>query len=171
MINILKAEIKDAKILSKIGKKAFLVPHGKAGSKADIGNYVKQNFSEENLSKELSNPQFEYFLIYYDDKIAGFSKVIFNAVNDNIDDKNVTKMERLYLLEEFYGLNLGAALLDFNIKIAKENNQTGIWLNVWVENQRAISFYKKMGFVKVGEFNFVVSPTRSNPNYVLFLEF
>jgi len=171
MEKIVKATIKDAKLLSKIGKKAFLVPHGKAGSKADIGKYVALNFSEENLIKEISNPNFEYFLIYYNDKIAGFSKVIFNSVNENIKDKNATKMERLYLLEEFYGLNLGKILLDFNIKIAKENNQSGIWLYVWIENNRAISFYKKMGFIKVGEFDFVVSATRTNPDYLLYLAF
>lgn len=171
MNKIRRATLNDVQLLSKISKKAFLVPHGKAGSKADIGTYIRLNFSEENLSKEISNPKFEYFLIFYNDKIAGFSKVIFNAVNENILNTNVTKMERLYLLEDFYGLNLGAALLDFNIKIAKENNQTGIWLNVWVENHRAISFYKKVGFVKVGEFDFVVSATRTNPNYVLYLEF
>lgn len=171
MIKIIKATTSDAKQLSKISKKAFLVPHGKAGSKADIGKYVTQNFSEENLIREISNPNFEYFLIFYDDKLAGYSKIIFNSENENITSKNVTKMERLYLLEEFYGLNLGAALLEFNIKIAKENNQIGIWLAVWVENHRAISFYKKIGFVKVGDFDFVVSATRSNPNYILFLEF
>mgnify|MGYP000515969351 CR=1 FL=1 len=56
-------------------------------------------------------------------------------------------------------------------KLCKENKQAGIWLAVWVENQKGISFYKKMGFKKVGDFNFKISETHSNPNHILYLEF
>ena len=80
-------------------------------------------------------------------------------------------MSRLYLLEEFYGLSLGKELFNFNIEFSKQNNQKGIWLAVWIENLRAIKFYIKMGFKKVGSFNYKISETHSNPNHILFLEF
>ena len=80
-------------------------------------------------------------------------------------------MERLYLLQEFYNLGLGKELLNFNTAIAKKHNQAGIWVFVWVENLKAIAFYNKMGFKKVGEYNFILSPTKTNPNHVLYLKF
>ena len=59
----------------------------------------------------------------------------------------------------------------FRSKLAQEKKQSGIWLEVWIENFRAIKFYKKVGFEIVGKANFTVSETHSNPNYIMFLEF
>jgi len=63
---------------------------------------------------------------------------------------------------------LGYQLFNFNIKLCKKLDQVGIWLNVWTENTRAINFYRKVGFKKIGEYNFKISPTHSNPNHQLF---
>ena len=171
MYTIIKATLKDAQLLSIIGKAAFLVAHGHSAPKKDIDNYVSQNFNEENFKKELSDVKNEYYLIYSDAKIAGYSKVILNSKNENISSENITLLSRLYLLEAFYGLNLGKELFNFNVNLSKENNQKGIWLAVWVENQRAISFYEKRSFVKVGKFDFKISETHYNPNHIMYLAF
>jgi ribosomal protein S18 acetylase RimI-like enzyme len=171
MYTIIKATLKDAQLLSIIGKAAFLVAHGHSAPKKDIDNYVSQNFNEENFKKELSDVKNEYYLIYSDTKIAGYSKVILNSKNENISSADITLLSRLYLLEAFYGLNLGKELFNFNVNLSKENNQKGIWLAVWVENQRAISFYEKRGFVKVGKFDFKISETHYNPNHIMYLAF
>jgi ribosomal protein S18 acetylase RimI-like enzyme len=170
MLKIIKATPKDAQLLAKIGKAAFLVAHGHSAPKKDIDNYVSLNLNVETFLKDLSDVKNKYYLIFSDDKIAGYSKIVFNTKNENIADENITLLNRLYLLEDFYGLNLGKELFNFNVNLAKENNQKGIWLAVWVENYRAIGFYEKRGFVKVGKYDFKISETHSNPNYILFLE-
>ena len=171
MNQITKATIKDTKLLSKISVDSFLPAHGHSASKEDIDTYIAKNFNEEKLFRELANPENEYYFIYHKDKIAGYSKVIFNSSNENIDVNQITQMSRLYLLEEFYDLNLGKELFNFNIAISKQNNQKGIWLAVWIENKRAIKFYKKKGFEIVGSFDFKISKTHSNPNHILYLAY
>jgi len=171
LIQIIKATIKDAKLLSKIGKASFLVAHGHSASKEDIKNYVGLNFSEGNFLSELENPENLYFLITYNDKIAGYSKIVLNTINENIATKNITLLSRIYLLEEFYGLNLGKELFNFNVNFSKQNKQLGIWLAVWIENKRAINFYQKRGFQKVGKYDFKISETHYNPNHIMYLEF
>ncbi len=171
MPQIIKATIKDVQLLSKISRQSFLPAHGHSASKEDVHTYTSLNFSEENFIKELENIKNQYFLIYHNNKIAGYSKIVLNSKNENISDRNVALMSRLYLLEEFYGLNLGKKLFDFNIEITKQNNQKGIWLAVWIENKRAINFYQKMGFMRVGNHDFKISETHSNPNHILYLEF
>lgn len=168
---IVKATLKDAQLLSKLSVDTFLPAHGHSAPKKDIENYLTENFSEESFASELSDVKNEYYLFYLNDKIAGYSKIIFNKENKNIISKNITYMSRLYFLKEFYGLGLGKILFDFNINLCKQNKQSGIWLAVWVENQKGISFYKKMGFKKVGNFDFKISETHSNPNHILYLEF
>ena len=39
-------------------------------------------------------------------------------------------------------------VLDKAIEVAKLKNSDFVWLGVWEENPRAISFYKKNGFVE-----------------------
>ena len=171
MYKILKATLKDAQLLSKLSVDTFLPAHGHSAPKKDIDIYVAQNFSKENFTKELSDAKNDYYLFYIDNKIAGYSKIIYNQISKDIHAKNITYMSRLYFLKAFYGLDLGKILFDFNVNLCKENKQAGIWLAVWVENQKGISFYKKMGFKKVGDFNFKISETHSNPNHILYLEF
>ena len=170
MHKIVKATLKDAQLLSKLSISTFLPAHGHSAPKEDIDNYLADNFSTENFISELSDAKNVYHLFYVDDIIAGYSKIVFNQESSNISSKNVTYMSRLYFLKKFYGLGLGKVLFDFNIKLCKQNKQLGIWLAVWIENQKGISFYKKMGFKKVGDFDFKISETHSNPNHILYLE-
>ena len=169
MIKIFKATLDHVEILAPLSVEAFIPAHGHSSPKKDIEDYIARNFSIENFKKELTNPAFEYYLIYFKNKAVGFSKVIFNIPHENVSSKNVTMMERLYILKECYGLNLGAKLMQFNIELALKNSQEGIWLEVWVENARAIKFYTKMGFEIIGRYDFKVSETHSNPNHVMYL--
>lgn len=171
MIQIIKATEKDVPLLLQIGIPSFLAAHGHSASKEDIDAYVSKNFTTENFKSQLATKAYDFYLLYYKGEIAGYSKIISNSENEAVVHKNTTKLERLYFLEKFYGLGLAKELLHFVVNKAKENQQKGMWLYVWVENFRALSFYKKTGFVKVGEYDFVISPNKINPNYILYLAF
>jgi len=170
MISIRKAAVNDVKQLAIVSKKAFFIPHQHAIPKKIMDNYLKESFNEESLAKEVTQDNYEYHLIFYKDELAGFSKIILNKENEHIPHKNVTKMERLYLLEEFYGLGLGKKLFDFNVNLVKRNNQKGIWLYVWIKNYRALKFYEKVGFQKIALYDFPISDKETRPNDVLYLE-
>lgn len=170
MISIKKATVNDAKDLAIVGKKAFFIPHQKALPTEVMEAYLKSSFNEKNLIEEISNPNFNLNLIYSNNILIGYSKVIFNKKNEHIKALNVTKMERLYLLKEFYGLGLGHKLFEHNLKLIKQNNQKGIWLYVWVKNFRALEFYKKVGFKKIATYDFPISEKATRLNNVMFLE-
>ena len=167
---IQKATEKDIPQLAVMGRKAFYVAHKDAITGDIMENYLAYSFNEEQLLKEIKNPDFEYHVLYYKGKLVGYSKVILNTKNENIKEKNVTKMERLYLSEEHHGLGLGKQLFDFNINLIKENNQIGTWLYVWIKNDKALKFYKKTGFKNIADYDFPVSETETRPNYVMFLK-
>ena len=75
------------------------------------------------------------------------------------------------MLKEFYGLQLGLELFEFNLNLSKQQDQEGMWLFVWKENQRALSFYKKNKFRIIGSHDFKLSETHANPNHLMFLEY
>lgn len=169
MIHIQKASIHDAKILSEVGFYSFKSAHGHSAPKKDIEEYMSKNFTESVFLKELSNEKNHFYLIKYNEVIVGYTLIIFNKNEPQILFENPAYLSRIYLLEAYYGLGLGKQLFDFIKSICIENKQSGIWLNVWVENQRAINFYKKQGFEIVGKSNYQISATHSNPNHVMFL--
>ena len=169
MISIRKATVNDVKQLAIVSKKAFFIPHQHAIPEEIMDKYLKESFNEETLTKEVTQQHYEYHLIFYKEKLAGFSKIILNTENEHILAKNITKMERFYLLKEFYGLGLGKKLFDFNLGLIKKNNQKGIWLYVWIKNYRALNFYEKVGFKRIGNYDFPISKTETRPNDILFL--
>ena len=105
------------------------------------------------------------------DQAAGFSKIIFNTPHPLIHSPDITKLEKIYILKDFYDLKLGLNLFTFILNLSREENQKGMWLNTWMKNDRAINFYKKNGFEIVGEKDFKISETHSNPNYVMYLKY
>lgn len=171
MISIVKANETDAPLLAQIGTQSFIESHGHSATMVVINEYVSEKFNLPVMQQELSVAENSYHIIYYNDQPAGYSKIIFNAVHPNISLPHVTKLERLYLLEDFYQLKLGAELLQFNIDLSKANHQAGMWLFVWTENNRALRFYKKMGFRAIGNFDFKLTDAHANPNYQMLLTY
>lgn len=171
MISIVKASIADLPLIADIGKRTFIESHGHSAPPEDIARYVEEKFSNEVIKTELSDTNNIFHIIYHENKPAGYSKIILNASHPDISLNNVTKLERLYLLKEFYNLKLGYELYAFNLDLSRQNKQAGIWLYVWKENHRAVDFYMRAGFEAIGSFDFQISPTHANPNHHMFLKY
>jgi len=171
MTTIIKAQAADASLLAHIGKQSFIESHGRSATAAVIQEYVSAKFSVEAMQEELANPDNLYHISYHQDQPTGYSKIVFDAAHPNISLPRVTKLERLYLLEAFHHLKLGKELLQFNINLSKAHRQTGMWLFVWTENERALRFYKKMGFEAIGNYDFPLTEAHANPNYQMLLTY
>ena len=169
--SIVRATNEDWQMLAGIGKTSFIESHGHSASAKDINQYVEANYNAAALKKEINDPQNIYHIIRHNKQPAGFSKIIFNAAHPAIRLDNVTKLERLYLLKEYYDLKLGYELFNFNLQLSKDNHQAGMWLFVWKDNQRAARFYEKAGFTTIGSYDFKLTDTHSNPNHLMLLPY
>lgn len=168
---IVPAVRQDAPVLSTISTQTFMESHGHRAPEETIREYVSAKFSEAAISQELQQQDTLYHLIFVYGKAAGYSKIVLNSHHHNIPIMNVTRLERLYILEEFYNLNIGKELFRFNLALSRNHHQHGMWLFVWEKNQRGIRFYEKNNFKIVGSYNFKLSETHSNPNHQMFLEY
>ena len=131
MVTIEKATTDNSALLADIGRITFIESHGHSAPAADIDAYVAAKYTSTILQQELSDPGNIYHILYHGQQAAGYSKIILNSPHPDIPEPNITKLERIYLLKEFYQLKLGYQLLRFNIELSKKNNQAGIWLYVW----------------------------------------
>jgi GNAT superfamily N-acetyltransferase len=169
-VEIQKATINNTEVICTIGQKSFLSSHGKSASKKDIDTFILEHYNPGAISKELSNSINNYFLFFLNSTPLGFSNLQLNNPPSNLPFKNVAKLDRIYFLEETYGKGFGSELLQYNIEFSIKNKQQGIWLFTWVENDRAVNFYRRFGFKTIGKYDYKISETHANPNHVMYLE-
>ncbi len=169
MILVKRATAEDHRPIVAIGKTAVAEAHRDSTSAENLNEYLEKNYNDQTIKEELDDPENIYHIISYNGNPVGFSKIILNAKEPGIVAENVTKLDRIYLLKEFYGLKLGLELLNFNIRLAGNNKQSGIWLYTWTGNTRAIDFYLKAGFTIIGSHKFYVTDTTYNLNHLMFL--
>lgn len=171
MVQIILATKEDVGALTHLARNTFVASHGHSAAPHDIQKYMDANFTEAQLLPELLNKNCIYSLIYLDDSLAGYSKITFNTTHPQITSTQATKLDRLYLDQNFYGKDLGKKLMHHNLQLSQEKLQLGMWLYVWKENQRAVNFYQKMDFKIVGEGDFRITDNHSNPNFIMYREY
>ena len=104
-------------------------------------NYMLDNFySIENLENQMDKGQV-FELLFEDSNVVGFV-----AYELNCNETGLLKIHKIYLLPETQGKGFGKFMIDEVIKIAKSNQQKGVFLNVNKYNN-AQFFYQKLGFI------------------------
>lgn len=171
-IHILRhATTEDYNIIAHIGRVAVELSHRASCPKGDMTHFLDNHYNDEAIQRELSDSANIYHLLFYKGEPVGFSKIILNATHPNIAYTSTTKLDRIYLLNDYYGLNLGYKLLNWNIELSRKNDQSSMWLFTWQGNERAVNFYKRNGFMIIGEHRFKVTETHYNPHYQMLLNF
>ena len=170
-MTIIKATEGDCNSIVSIGRISVAASHIDSCSPEVMNEFLERNYNEDAIRKELNDVNNIYYMINHDDKPVGFSKIILNRKHPNIAAENVALLDRIYLLKEFYGLKLGLKLLNFNIELSKNNNQSGIWLYAWIGNERAVNFYLKAGFKIIGSHKYYVNDTHYDVSHHMLLNF
>lgn len=150
MANIQLQEISLNEIdqLQKIGRQTFQETFSESNSEENMKNYLEEGFSKEKLTKELSNKDSQFYFAKLENEVIGYLKINFGESQTELKDEKSLEIERIYVSKEFHGKKVGQLLYEKAIQIAKEKKVDYVWLGVWEENLRAISFYTKNGFVE-----------------------
>jgi ribosomal protein S18 acetylase RimI-like enzyme len=127
-----------------------------------IQKYISTKFNEEQLKTELKNPYSKFYFAEIDERNVGYLKINFGSAQTEKNYKESMEIERIYVLSEYHGKGVGQSLLDYSIKIAKNNNVKYIWLGVWEKNKRAVRFYEKNGFVKFDDHIFMMGDKKQS---------
>lgn len=140
--------ISDLPQLQKIGKTTFAETFTEHNTKEDLDKYLELSFSNEKLSSELNTPNSSFYFAEIEHNVVGYLKINFGASQTELKDNEALEIERIYVLQAFHGKKIGQALYEKAISIAKEMKVKYVWLGVWEQNNKAIQFYKKNGFVQ-----------------------
>lgn len=146
-IEIRKATVSDLETIQKISIQTFIETFAAVNTPENIANYIKDSLNAEQLTDELNNANSQFYLAHSDIEVVGYLKINFGDAQTETINENALEVQRIYVLQNFHGKNIGQLLLDEVKKIAQTTDVDSVWLGVWEENHRALRFYTKNGFV------------------------
>lgn len=147
-IIIQKVTPQEIDLLQQIGRQTFSETFSAGNTEENMSKYLEEGFSKEKLAAELADPNALFYFAWLDQKVVGYLKLNFGASQTELKDDKAVEIERIYVVKEFHGKRVGQLLYEKALEVAREAKASWVWLGVWEENPRAISFYKKNGFVE-----------------------
>lgn len=144
---IRKAAITDLESLQAFARSTFADTYGKYNTAADMQHYHDEVFSTANFKKDLQSAHVLYYLIEENKELAGYIKLNLSPAQTDLNDPRSLELERIYVAAFTKGKGLGKRLLQTAVEVAEEHKKEYLWLGVWEQNEAAIRFYQKNGFV------------------------
>jgi ribosomal protein S18 acetylase RimI-like enzyme len=127
-------------IVSDLAYAIWPATYGEILSKAQLDYMLANFYAITNLENQMDAGQV-FELVFEDNNIIGFVSYEFNCKKTKL-----LKIHKIYLLPEKQVKGFGKFMIDKIVRIAKSNDQKGIFLNVNKYN-KARFFYEKLGFV------------------------
>jgi ribosomal protein S18 acetylase RimI-like enzyme len=155
------ADSVDPEELASVAAQTFPLACPPSITAEDIASFIDANLSAARFAAYLRDPQRAILTAQRDNRIIGYAMLIRSGD---------AELSKLYLLAEYHGVGVAAALMQRTLATAAEWNCPSVWLGVNQKNERAQRFYLKNGFTITGTRTFQVGTGREN-DYVMRREF
>jgi ribosomal protein S18 acetylase RimI-like enzyme len=146
-VEIRRVTVDEIDRLRRIGIQTFTETFSPDNTPENLSRYVEAGFSPEKLGRELNDKGSEFYFALLDKTVIGYLKVNFGHSQTELKAEHGLEIERIYVLKEFHGKDVGQRLYEKALEISGRIRADYIWLGVWEKNPRAIRFYEKNGFV------------------------
>jgi len=164
---IRRATAGDAALLARVGADLFTSAFGPLNDPNDLRLYLAQAFSPAKQEAELVDANRTTWIAELPEgATAGYAMVIRGAASPAVVANHPAELQRFYVAPSFQGRGLAQELMSACVEQAHEWSCDALWLGVWERNPRAIAFYEKSGFRKVGRQFFMVGSDRQH-DYVM----
>lgn len=155
-LNLRACRPSDFHTLRELSIRTYYETFAHLNTPEDMAAYLEDAFNVDRLTKEFNDPNTSFFFLYADNHLAGYLKLNEAPLQTDINDTASLEIERFYVSGEFQSAGLGRGLMEQAVDIAIKRQKKYIWLGVWEKNEKAIRFYQKNGFCKIGTHTFVM---------------
>ncbi|WP_045729989.1 GNAT family N-acetyltransferase [Pseudarthrobacter chlorophenolicus] len=161
---IRRATTDDAGALAELAAVTFPLACPPSSSPEDIAAHIANTLSEDHFRRYLADPDITILVLDSGDRLNGYSLLVDRPASDPDVASALTltpsvELSKCYVHPEHHGLGAAAELMHASVQAAAEAGRAGIWLGVNSQNARAIRFYGKSGFRKVGTKSFRLGNT------------
>jgi ribosomal protein S18 acetylase RimI-like enzyme len=156
-----RARPEDAGIVAALAAETFEMACPPGTAPEAIATFIDEKLSEATFSGHLTGTTHTVLLADVDGEIAGYTMLISGEPSDAdvaaiLTRRPTTELSKCYVRAQFHGLGVATTLMESSLAAATESGAEGIWLGVNQQNSRAIRFYEKRGFARIGVKTFLV---------------
>ncbi|MFF1386297.1 GNAT family N-acetyltransferase [Arthrobacter sp. NPDC058288] len=161
---IRKATADDAGRLAGLAAVTFPLACPPQSSPDDIAAHLANTLSDANFRSYLADPGITVLVIDSDGDLRGYSMLVDRPAGDQdvaaaLTIQPSTELSKCYVHPDHHGLGAAAELMHATLEEAAASGARGMWLGVNSQNAKAIRFYEKSGFRKVGTKSFNLGAT------------
>jgi ribosomal protein S18 acetylase RimI-like enzyme len=151
----------DAPALTRLGADTFRDTFEGTNTPDDMARYLAEAFTPEQQAAEISDPTGAVLLAEHygasgGGELVGYAHLVSGRAPEAVRGPAPLELKRLYVARAWHGRGVAQALMDAAIDAARAHGAQTLWLGVWERNPRAVAFYVKYGFERVGEHTFVL---------------
>lgn len=144
------ATAEDAATLAAFAARSFSDTYRDLSDAGEIADYGAEHFQPAVLAQVIADPACTTLLAWVGGHLAGYAIVQATPAPACVTTAAPLKLWRLYVGEAFIGQGLGTRLMAAAQAEARRRGARTLWLGVYDRNVRAVQFYERMGFARVG---------------------
>ncbi|GLC23838.1 GNAT family N-acetyltransferase [Roseisolibacter agri] len=155
------ATLDDAPALSRLAASTFRETFAHENTPEDMARYVAEAFTPERQAAELTDPAGTVLVAESSAdmgaagaELVGYVHLVAGPAPAAVQGPAPLELKRLYVARAWHGQGVAQALMDAALDAARARGARSLWLGVWERNPRAVAFYAKYGFARVGEHTF-----------------
>jgi ribosomal protein S18 acetylase RimI-like enzyme len=145
----------DALRLSAIARQTFFDTFAATNDPGDMALHLERAYGVAQQGAELADPLIVSLLAESDGEVIGYAQLREGEVPECVTGPDPIELWRFYVRREWHGRGIAQALMERVRAEAAARGAATLWLGVWDRNPRAQAFYRKCGFVDVGEHVFL----------------
>ncbi|HMB62321.1 MAG TPA: GNAT family N-acetyltransferase, partial [Eudoraea sp.] len=98
-------------LLTKLVRKTFTEAFAVHNTVENFSSYINTYLTEEQLGKELENPDSNFYFVHYRDDLVGYFKVNKRGAQTELKKEESMELERIYVDARYQGRNIGSWML------------------------------------------------------------
>lgn len=126
-----------------------------------MARYLADAFTPEQQAAQIADPASVVLLAEHtretgETELVGYAHFQEGPAPAAVTGPAPWELKRLYVVRAWHGRRVAQSLMDETIAAARAHGAQTLWLGVWERNPRAVAFYAKYGFARVGEHTFLL---------------
>lgn len=159
-ISLRRADPADVEALSHFAARTFARSAEGLLPIEDLADYVVNWFSPGTLDADLHDPTTTILVAEAPSReILGYVRLHPTSPPPIVAACDPIELSRLYAAPHWIGCGVGSTLMDQAIEVAEDHGHDVMWLQVHPGNDRAIAFYERWGFERLGATTFEAGET------------
>jgi diamine N-acetyltransferase len=160
MIQVRPALLSDALPLSQFGARTFRDAFAAENRPENLEAFLAKAYGVPQQSAEIADPSVATLIAEANREMVGFAQLRGGVTPACVIGPHPIELWRFYVSREWHGRGVASTLMAVIVTEALRRGARTLWLGVWERNGRAQAFYRKCGYLVVGQQPFVLGNER-----------